>query len=49
MAGSAAQGYYCHGDSQTKLVADTDDDDDDPFGSDIEADLEEDEAVIEDE
>ena len=37
----------CHRDSQTSLGEDTDDNDD-PFARDVEADLEEDEAVIED-
>ena len=48
MVACAAEGYYCHGDNQAKLGEDTDDDDD-HFTSDVEADLEEDGAVMDDE
>ena len=46
--GSQCSRSYCHRDSQTKLGW-KDTDDDDPFASHVEAGLEEDEAVMEDE
>ncbi len=44
--GSQLSRYYCHRDRLTKLGEGTDDHDD-PFTNDVEADLDEDEAVIE--
>ena len=46
--GSQLSRYYCHWDSWTTLGWGTDDHDD-SFANDVEADLEEDEAVIENE
>ena len=48
IGGSQLSRYYCHRDSLTKLGGGTDDHDD-PFANDVEEELEEDEAVIENE
>ena len=49
VVGSQCSGNYCPWGSQTKLGRGHDDADDDPFASDVEADLAEDEAGIDDE